>query len=109
MVSRMLAREGLRTASANDGEAGLRLARELRPAVILLDVLMPSIDGWAVLSRLKADPELAAIPVIMVSVAGDRAMGAELGASGYLAKPVDREGLARALDTHLRREPAVAP
>src|SRR5690606_18939256 len=102
MISRMLAREGLRTVSANDGETGLRLARELRPALILLDVLMPSVDGWAVLSRLKADPELAGIPVIMVSVAGDQAMGVALGASDYLVKPVDRESLARALDKHLR-------
>src|SRR5690606_32692982 len=103
MISRMLAREGLRTVSANDGKTGLRLARELRPALILLDVLMPSVDGWAVLSRLKADPELGAIPVIMVSVAGDQAMGVALGASDYLVKPVERESLARALEKHLRR------
>jgi len=103
MISRMLAREGLRTVSANDGESGLRLARELRPALILLDVLMPSVDGWAVLSRLKADPELASIPVIMVSVAGDQAMGVALGASDYLVKPVERESLARALEKHLRQ------
>ncbi|HLT44062.1 MAG TPA: response regulator, partial [Luteimonas sp.] len=102
MISRMLAREGLRTVSANDGETGLRLARELRPQLILLDVLMPSVDGWAVLSRLKADPELGAIPVIMVSVAGDQAMGVALGASDYLVKPVERESLARALEKHLR-------
>jgi signal transduction histidine kinase/DNA-binding response OmpR family regulator len=102
MISRMLAREGLRTVSANDGESGLRLARELRPALILLDVLMPSVDGWAVLSRLKADPQLASIPVIMVSVAGDQAMGVALGASDYLVKPVERESLARALEKHLR-------
>ncbi len=103
MISRMLAREGLRTVSANDGETGLRLARELRPQLILLDVLMPSVDGWAVLSRLKADPELGAIPVIMISVAGDQAMGVALGASDYLVKPVERESLARALEKHLRQ------
>jgi CheY-like chemotaxis protein len=109
MVSRMLARDGLRTVSAHDGETGLRLARELRPSVILLDVLMPSLDGWAVLSRLKADPALAEIPVVMVSVAGDQAMGVALGASDHLDKPVDRARLAQVLDRHLRREPAEAP
>lgn len=103
MIARMLAREGLRAVSANDGETGLRLARQLRPALILLDVLMPSVDGWAVLSRLKADPDLASIPVVMVSVAGDQAMGLALGASDYLVKPVDRDQLARALGKHLRQ------
>src|SRR5690606_30446742 len=68
MFTRMLAREGVRCRAALDGESGLALARELRPDLIMLDVLMPSVDGWAVLSRLKSDPELAAIPVIMVSV-----------------------------------------
>ena len=102
MVARMLAREGLRAVSAHDGESGLRLARELRPALVLLDVLMPSLDGWGVLSRLKADPELASIPVIMVSVAGDQAMGVALGASACLPKPVDRQQLASALHEHLR-------
>ena len=105
MIARMLAREGLRTASANDGETGLRMAREMRPALILLDVLMPTTDGWAVLSRLKADPDLAGIPVIMVSVAGDRAMGAALGASDSLAKPLERESLARVLHKHLAQAP----
>ena len=106
MIARMLAREGLRTASANDGETGLRMAREMRPALILLDVLMPSTDGWAVLSRLKADQELAGIPVVMVSVAGDRAMGVALGASDSLAKPLERESLSRVLQKHLAQAQA---
>src|SRR5690606_28221615 len=93
MTARMLAREGLRCRTAQDGEAGLQLAADLRPDVILLDVLMPRMDGWTVLSRLKADAALAAIPVLMVSVAGDRAMGTALGAAGSLAKPLQREQL----------------
>ncbi len=102
MFNRMLAREGVRCRAALDGESGLQLARELRPDLIMLDVLMPSTDGWAVLSRLKADPELAGIPVIMVSVTGNQAMGVALGASDFLVKPVDRDRLVRTLDKHLR-------
>ena len=103
MFTRMLAREGVPCRAALDGESGLELARELRPDLIMLDVLMPSVDGWAVLSRLKSDPELADIPVIMVSVTGNQAMGVALGASDFLVKPVDREQLVKALDRHMQR------
>jgi CheY-like chemotaxis protein len=64
---------------AQSGEEGLRLAKEARPSVITLDVLMPGMDGWAVLTRLKADPDLAAIPVIMVTIVADRNMGFAFG------------------------------
>src|SRR5690606_39709633 len=75
----------------------------LRPGLIVRDVRMPSVDGWAVLSQLKSDPELADIPVIMVSVTENQAMGVALGASDFLVKPVDREHLVRALDKHMQR------
>jgi len=88
-------------ATAPSGEEGLRLARELSPALILLDVMMPGMDGWAVLRKLKTDPELRRIPVVMVTVVDDAVrMGFSLGAAEYLTKPVDREHLlevARAL------------
>ena len=103
MFTRMLAREGVPCRAALDGESGVQLARELRPDLILLDVLMPSVDGWAVLSQLKSDPELADIPVIMVSVTENQAMGVALGASDFLVKPVDREQLVKALDRHMQR------
>ena len=103
MFTRMLAREGVPCRAALDGESGVQLARELRPDLIMLDVLMPSVDGWAVLSQLKSDPELADIPVIMVSVTENQAMGVALGASDFLVKPVDREQLVRALDKHMQR------
>ena len=103
MITRMLAREGVHCRAALDGESGLQLARELAPDLVLLDVLMPRMDGWTVLSRLKADPALASIPVVMVSIAGDQAMGSALGASGSLAKPLDRERLVRLLERHLQR------
>ncbi len=94
LLRRTLGREGLRVETAADGVEGLRLARRLQPDVITLDVMMPELDGWSVLSALKADPELAAIPVIMLTIVDDRRMGFTLGATDYLTKPVDRQRLA---------------
>jgi signal transduction histidine kinase/CheY-like chemotaxis protein len=101
LVGRMLAGEGFRAVPAASGEEGLRLARELRPDLILLDVLMPSADGWAVLSQLKADPLLADIPVVMISVTSEKALGFAVGAADYLVKPVDRESLMRTVEKYL--------
>jgi len=101
LVCRMLAGEGFRAVPAASGEEGLRLARELRPDLILLDVLMPSADGWAVLSQLKADPLLADIPVVMISVTSEKALGFAVGAADYLVKPVDRESLMRTVEKYL--------
>ncbi len=75
-------------------------ARELRPDAITLDVLMPEMDGWAVLSALKDDPELADIPVIMVTIMDQRSIGFSLGASDYVNKPVDRGQLLAILNRH---------
>ncbi len=100
LMQRFLAQQGLRMVGAASGEEGLRLAGELRPAVILLDVLMPGMDGWAVLTALKADPELSAIPVIMASVVDERQLGFALGATEYLTKPIDRACLGRLLDKY---------
>src|SRR6185503_2520052 len=68
LVQRFLLRAGFRVVAASSGEEGLRLARELRPDVITLDVLMPGLDGWSVLAALKADAELADIPVVMLTM-----------------------------------------
>ncbi len=86
--------------AAAGGEEGLRLAKQLRPLVITLDVIMPDWDGWTVLNKLKADAELAEIPVIMVTIVDNEAMGLDLGASSYLVKPVDRERLATLIEKH---------
>ena len=94
LLSRILMREHFRVITAQSGAEGLRLARELRPQLITLDVLMPAMDGWSVLAELKADPELAEIPVVVVSITDDSSLGFALGASEYLTKPVDRERLA---------------
>jgi PAS domain S-box-containing protein len=86
-------KEGFAVAVATTGPDGVRMARELRPALITLDVMMPGMDGWAVLTQLKAEPELAETPVIMVTIVDDRNLGYALGATDYLTKPVDRDRL----------------
>jgi PAS domain S-box-containing protein len=93
LMQRSLRREGLRMATATSGEEGLRRARQLRPAAITLDVMMPGMDGWSVLTALKADPLLADIPVIMLTIVDDKNMGYALGAADYLTKPVDWDRL----------------
>ncbi len=97
MIGRMLAKDGYRVISAADGAEGLRMAAEHRPDAITLDVMMAGLDGWSVLSRLKEDPALARIPVVVVTVVDDRNLGFALGAADYLMKPVDREGLTEVL------------
>jgi signal transduction histidine kinase/ActR/RegA family two-component response regulator len=94
LMSRFLTRLGFHVVAAASGEEGLRLAKQVNPLVVTLDVIMPDCDGWGVLNKLKADPALAQIPVIMVTVVDNEPMGVELGASNYLIKPVDRDRLA---------------
>ena len=108
LMQRFLTKEGFRVVTAAGGEEGLRLARELRPDAITLDVMMPGMDGWAVLSALKADPDLADIPVIMLTIVDDRNLGYALGASDYLTKPIDRERLVTVLRQHRRDLPGAA-
>jgi CheY-like chemotaxis protein/nitrogen-specific signal transduction histidine kinase len=89
-MKRSFAKEGYQIVTASDGEEGLMLARKLHPSLITLDVLMPGMDGWTVLTELKADPELANIPVFVISMVDDENKGYSLGASEYLTKPIDR-------------------
>jgi CheY-like chemotaxis protein/anti-sigma regulatory factor (Ser/Thr protein kinase) len=100
LMSRSLAKLDLNVVAASSGEEGLRIAKQVRPAIITLDVMLPGADGWSVLNQLKADPDLTNIPVIMVTVVDNEAMGMSLGASGYLIKPVDREHLAAVIQQH---------
>jgi CheY-like chemotaxis protein len=93
LISRYLTKSGFRVELAADGREGLLKAKALRPKAITLDVLMPGMDGWAVLSALKADPELAETPVIMLTMTDNKSMGFSLGATDYLTKPVDRRRL----------------
>jgi hypothetical protein len=93
LLRRTLVKDGYRVEYAENGEKGLQLARQLRPDAITLDVMMPGMDGWQVLTKLKSDPELADIPVILLSIVNDRKTGFALGATEYLTKPLDRERL----------------
>ena len=100
LMKRVLSKEGYGVVTAKEGKEGLRLARELIPDVITLDVIMPKMDGWAVLSKIKGDSALANIPVIMLTIVDDKRMGYRLGASDYLTKPIDRERLVAAVRNH---------
>jgi signal transduction histidine kinase/CheY-like chemotaxis protein len=104
LLTTSLRREGYRTVQARGGDEALELALKLRPDAITLDVLMPKTDGWAVLSALKAHPELCDIPVIMVTVAPDRGIGLSLGAAEVMTKPVDRAELTALLRHLLSRD-----
>lgn len=108
LIQRALARQGLRIEVAGGGEQALRLAKQLRPDAITLDVIMPGMDGWAVLSALKADPDLAEIPVILLSFVGNKSLGFALGAADYLTKPVDGKRLAALLNKYRRDQDGVA-
>ena len=88
LMTKFLHREGFKVRTAGDGTSGLALARQLQPRAILLDVMMPGIDGWSVLSTLKGDEALNDIPVIMVTFVEQRALAASLGAADYVMKPV---------------------
>jgi signal transduction histidine kinase/CheY-like chemotaxis protein len=93
LLPRCLAPTGMSVVTAASGEEGLQLAKEVYPDIITLDVLMPGLDGWTVLTALKAAPDLAAIPVIMLSIVDDPNKGFILGASDYLVKPIDNKRL----------------
>jgi CheY-like chemotaxis protein len=100
LMSRFLGKLDFNVLTVASGEEGLRLAKQVRPVLITLDVVMPACDGWSVLSKLKADSELSKIPVIMVTIVDNEARGFALGASNYLIKPVDRERLAVLIEKH---------
>jgi signal transduction histidine kinase/DNA-binding response OmpR family regulator len=99
--------EGHQVRIAADGEAALAEARRAVPAAIVLDVLLPGIDGWDVLRQLKADATLRDVPVVIVTVIDEREVGLALGAADYLVKPVSRSALLAALDRFLA--PPAAP
>jgi signal transduction histidine kinase/CheY-like chemotaxis protein len=97
LMTAFLVREGYSVTVANNGLDGLRCAREKRPDVITLDIAMPGMDGWSVLSALKSDVDLSEIPVIVLTMVEDRNLGYTLGATDYLLKPIDRDRLSATL------------
>jgi CheY-like chemotaxis protein len=93
MIERFLTKEGFQVVAALSGQEGLRLAHELKPDAITLDVLMPEVDGWAVLTALKADPDLTDIPVIILTITDNKHQGYVFGAVDCMTKPIDRDRL----------------
>lgn len=108
LMQRYLTKEGYCVITAPGGEVGLRMARELKPATITLDVMMPDMDGWSVLSALKADPALRDIPVIMLTMIDAPERGLALGAADYATKPVDRHRLSQMLKKYACPNPPCA-
>jgi len=95
-------------AVAHDGVEALELAAELHPDLILMDLSLPKLDGWEATRRLKADPELAGIPVIALTahaMRGDEERARGSGCDDYLSKPVDEDLLLAKLAAHLGRRP----
>jgi adenylate cyclase len=103
LIANHLREEGFAVVTAGGGREGLKLAEELHPIAITLDVLMPEIDGWTVLSALRGNPALAGIPVIMVTITDQQRKGMTLGAAGYLTKPIDRARLIAVLRPYQAR------
>jgi CheY-like chemotaxis protein len=98
ILADMIHRKGYRVLAAADGESGLALAHEHRPTGVLLDVMLPGMDGWTVLQRLKADAATRHIPVHFISATDEAGRGRELGAVGFLTKPVSREAIGSAFE-----------
>ena len=101
LIKRSFADQGFKVISTTDPEEGLTLAKEHHPNIIILDVMMPKVDGWQLLSQFKHDPALSTIPVIMSTFVDDKNMGFTLGASDYLVKPVSSEKIKLVLDKYL--------
>ncbi len=93
LLKRFLNKEGFHVECAANGPDAITAAKRIRPKVITLDVMMPGMDGWAVLTKLKEEPLVADIPVIMLTIVDDKHFGHALGATEYLTKPVDRDQL----------------
>jgi signal transduction histidine kinase/CheY-like chemotaxis protein len=93
LIAHHLQHAGYQVVTAAGGLEGIKIAKEVRPIAITLDVMMPDLDGWAVLTALRRDPELADIPVIMATIVDEQHRAATLGASGYITKPIDRDRL----------------
>jgi CheY-like chemotaxis protein len=98
LVERILVKEGYEPLRAQSAPEGLTLAWKTRPNAIILDIFMPEMDGWDVLSALKADEELKTCPVVLLTVSDEVQKGRALGAAGHLTKPINRDALLRMLE-----------
>ena len=106
MLSRRLVRRGYDVVIAVDGEAGVAMARSEAPALILMDMSLPGLDGWEATRRIKAAPETTRIPVIALTahaMSGDREKAVAAGCDDFDTKPVDLDRLLQKIETLLRR------
>jgi len=97
LVRDVLITAGMKVIEARSGAEGLEAAARIRPSLILLDIRLPGLDGFAVLERLRADPATASIPIVALTaqaMVGDREQALEAGFSGYIPKPIDTRTLA---------------
>ncbi len=97
LMTAYLSASPVRVLRARDGVEALSLARATAPAAVVLDIRLPRMDGWEVLARIKADPAMSSIPVVVASIIDERQRGLALGAAAYLLKPVRRDDLLDAL------------
>lgn len=100
LMRRILEKEHYRVVTIASGQQALELCATLKPCLITLDVMMPDVDGWAILKKLKSDPATADIPVVMVTMVDDKPLGFALGASEYITKPFDRNQIVGFLSRH---------
>jgi CheY-like chemotaxis protein len=111
LIRLILARHGYEVIGALGGQLGLEKVAELRPDLVLLDLMMPEVDGWAVLQRMRADSELRAIPVVIVTAKAneiDRVFGLEVArVEGYITKPFGPRDLVQAVHQAVRSHPEV--
>jgi len=88
---------GVRVVRSRDGREALKVIQRLKPAAAVLDIRLPGLDGWEVLTQLQTDQATGSVPVIIVSILDEKSRGMSLGAADYLVKPVGREDLVKAL------------
>ncbi|HTR80075.1 MAG TPA: PAS domain S-box protein [Bacteroidota bacterium] len=100
MLLRYLSKEGYHVECVAGGDEGLMRAKEILPMAIILDVMMPHKDGWAILQEIKADPSLKSTPVIMYTMVDEKTFGLAIGASEYLIKPVSRETILQVVEKY---------
>jgi signal transduction histidine kinase/DNA-binding response OmpR family regulator len=106
VLTNMLTREGYSTRIARNGKEGLRIAQEYHPDIVILDILMPGVDGWSVLAQLKATPGMEDVPIILLTMLQNKEMGFALGAAEYITKPIDASKLLPVLDRHRSTKPS---
>ena len=106
-INHIVEKEGYDVSTASNGMTGLRMATEDKPDLLILDVMLPGIDGFEICSRLRNEPQTAKLPIMMLSAKGqesDKTTGLKVGADEYLTKPVDRELLLEKITTLLAKE-----